>query len=48
MALPSVAQTGETDDVVASWHDPILRAFTSDHPLSRQDMKDIKDLSVAQ
>ena len=40
------AQT-ETDDLVASLHDPILRAIMSDHPLSRQDMKEIKDFSVA-
>ena len=40
------AQT-EIEDFVASLHDIILRAIMSDHPLSRQDMKEIKEFSVA-
>ena len=48
MALPSAAQAVETEDFVAAYNDPILCAIMSDHPLSTQDMRDIKDWTVAQ
>ena len=48
IALPSAAQAVETEDFVAAYHDPILCAIMSDHPLSTQDMRDIKDWTVAQ
>ena len=48
MALPSDVQAVETEDFVAAYHDPILCAIMLDHPLSTQDMKDIKDWTVTQ
>ena len=47
-ALPPAAQAVEPEDLVAAYHEPIVCAIMSDHPLSTQDMKDIKDWTVAQ